>query len=86
MTIPQNKNVRQLVWHVDTAVEGSELYPYNTEGIKNSVVTQASAQRDVIRLEHEISKFTHGEFGNIRRLPHRCQRTVDALGGYFEGL
>ena len=32
--IPQNKNVRQLVWHlqyVDTAVEGSELYCHNTE-------------------------------------------------------
>ena len=35
MMTPQNKNVRQLVWHlyyVDTAVEGSELYCYNTEG------------------------------------------------------
>ena len=31
----QNKNVRQLVWHlqyVDTAVEGIELYCYNVEG------------------------------------------------------
>ena len=39
-----NKNVRQLVWHlyyVYTAVEGSELYCYNTEGDRNSVVSQA---------------------------------------------
>ena len=35
MMILQNKTVRQLVWHlqyVDTAVEGSEFYSYNTEG------------------------------------------------------
>jgi hypothetical protein len=32
MMIPQNKNGRQLVWYEDTAVEGSELYCYNTEG------------------------------------------------------
>jgi hypothetical protein len=40
--IPQNKNVRQLVWdlkYVDTAVEGSELYCYNTEGDRNSIVS-----------------------------------------------
>ena len=36
MIIPQNKNVRQLVWHfyVDNAVGGSELYSYNTEGVE----------------------------------------------------
>ena len=42
--IPQNKNVRQLVWHlkfVNTAVEGSELYYYNTEDDSNSVISQA---------------------------------------------
>ena len=40
MMIPQNKNVRQLVWHlhIDTAVEGSELYYYNTEDNKKSVL------------------------------------------------
>ena len=41
--ILQNKNVRQLVWYmyyVDTAVEVSELYCYNTEGDGNSVVIQ----------------------------------------------
>jgi hypothetical protein len=40
MMIPQNKNVCQLLWHlyyVDTAVENSELYCYNTEGDRNSV-------------------------------------------------
>ena len=41
---------------------------------------------DVTRLEHEMSKFTHGEPGGIRRLPHRWQRTVDAMGDYFESL
>ena len=37
MIIPQNKNVHQLVLqkYVDTAVEGSELYCYNTEGDRN---------------------------------------------------
>ena len=44
--IPQNKNVRQLVWHlyVETAVESSDLYCYNTEGNRNSVVCQASCR------------------------------------------
>ena len=54
MTIPQNKNVSQLVcnfYYVDTAVEGSELYCYNTEGDRNSVVSQASCRMDVTRLE-----------------------------------
>ena len=35
---------------------------------------------DMTRLEDEMSKFTHGEAGSIRRLPHRWQRTVEALG------
>ena len=54
MMIPQNKNVRELVWHlqyVDIAVEGSELYCYNKEGDWNSVVSQASCRMDVTRLE-----------------------------------
>ena len=34
---------------------------------------------DVTRLEHEMSKFTRGEAGGIRRLPHRWQRAVDSL-------
>ena len=41
MMIAQN-NVRQLVWHllyVDTAVEDSEIYCYNTEGDRNSYVS-----------------------------------------------
>ena len=44
MMIPQNKNVRQLVWHlyVNTTIEGSEHYWYNTEGDRNSIVSQAS--------------------------------------------
>ena len=47
MMIPQNKNVCQLVWHlqyVHTAVEGSELYCYNTEGDRNTVISQASCR------------------------------------------
>ena len=55
MMIPQSKNVHQLVWHflyVDTAVEGSELYCYNTEGDRNLVVSQVSCRMDVIWLEH----------------------------------
>ena len=50
--IPQNKNVCQLVWHyLDTAVEGSELYCYNTESDRNSVVSQASCRMDMTWLE-----------------------------------
>ena len=66
MMIPQNKNVRQVVWHlyVDTAVEDSELYCYNTEDDRNSVLSQASCRMDLTRL-----------------LPHLSQRTVEALGG-----
>jgi len=50
MMISQNKNVRQLVWHlyVDTAVEGIGLNCYNTEGDRNSVVSQASCRMVVI--------------------------------------
>ena len=36
---------------VDTGVEGSELYCYNTEGDRNSVVNQASCKMYVTRLE-----------------------------------
>jgi hypothetical protein len=42
--IPKNINMRQIVWHlqyVDTAVEGSELRCYNTEGYRNSVKRRA---------------------------------------------
>ena len=52
--IPQNKNLRQLVWHLwyrDTAVEGNQLYCYNTEDDRNSVISQASCRMDVTRLE-----------------------------------
>ena len=77
--------MRQLVWHlyIDTAVEDGELYCYNTEGDRNSVVSQTSCRLDVT---HEMSEFTIGKAGGIRRLPHCWQRTVDALGDYFEGL
>jgi hypothetical protein len=47
--IQQNKNVRRLVWHlyVNTAVECNELYSYNIEADRNTVVTQASCRMDV---------------------------------------
>ena len=41
--------MRQQVWHlhyVDTAVEDSEVYCYNKEGDRNSVVSQASCRMD----------------------------------------
>ena len=41
---------------------------------------------DVTRLEHVMSKFTHGEAGGIRRLPNCWWRTLDALGDYIDGL
>ena len=33
-----------------------------------------------------MKNFSHGEADDIRRLPHRWQRTIDSLGDYFEGL
>ena len=67
MMIPQNNNVHQLIWHlpyVDTAVDGSDLYCYNTEGDRNSVESQASCKMYVTRLEHRsYIKIT----GGIRR-------------------
>ena len=54
----QNKDVRQLVWHlqyVDTAIEDSELYYYNTERDKNSVVSQASCRMGVPRAYIKIA-------------------------------
>ena len=50
--IPQNKNVRQLVWALvvlDTAAEGNDLY-YN-EGDITSVESQESCRMDVTRLK-----------------------------------
>ena len=52
--ISQNKNVRQLVWHllyIDNAVENSELYCYNIEGDRKSVVSQVLCRMDVTQLE-----------------------------------
>ena len=71
--IPQNKNMRQLVWnlYIDTAVEGSELYCYNTEDDIYLVVSQASPRMDAAAVIHEMSIFTHGEAGYIQPLPHR---------------
>ena len=69
--IPQNKKVRQLVWHllfVVAAVASSELYCYKTEGDGNSVVSQASCRMDVT---HTMSKFTYGEACVIQDVP-RC--------------
>jgi hypothetical protein len=40
---------------VEIAIKGSELYCYNTEGDRNSVVSQARCRIDVTRLEHEMS-------------------------------
>ena len=48
--IPQDKNVRQLAWHL-WYVEGSEIYCDNTEDDRNSVASQASCRMDVTRLE-----------------------------------
>ena len=52
----------------------------------NSVAGQASRRMDVTRLQYEMSKFTYAETGDIRRLPHRWQRTVYTLGDHFDGL
>ena len=41
---------------------------------------------DVTRLEHDMSKFTHGEADGIRRFPHHWPRTLDTFGDNFEGL
>ena len=36
---------------VDTAVGGSEVYCYNTEDNRNSIISKASCKMDVTRLE-----------------------------------
>ena len=49
-----NKIMPQLVWHfsyVDTAVEGSEIYCYDKESDRNSVVSQALCRINVTQLE-----------------------------------
>ena len=65
--MPQNKAVRQLVWHlyVDTAVNGSELYYYNIEGKQNSVVSQASCRIGwtLLELQAETAKKTGQSMG-----------------------
>ena len=33
-----------------------------------------------------MTNFSYGEVDDIRRSPHRWQRTIDSLGDYFEGL
>ena len=51
---PHNKNVCQLVWHlwyVYTAVQGSEICNYNTEGDRNSVVSEVSCRMGWTLLE-----------------------------------
>ena len=62
------------------------LYCYNTEGNRNSVVSQALCKMDVTQLEHEMSKFKHGESGGIQCLPRCWQWTVDTLAYYSKGL
>ena len=49
--------MHQLAWplYVDTAVEGGELYCYNTEGNRNSVVSRALCRIDVTRLEEHTN-------------------------------
>ena len=50
-----------------TALQGSELHCYNTEGDGNSVVNQVLCRMDV---NHEMSKFKHGEADSIRHISH----------------
>jgi hypothetical protein len=79
--IPQNKNVHQLVWHlwyIDTAVESSELYCYNTEGSKNSVVSQTLCRMDVTRLEqHAYIKIAVVQGRNARKCHNEL---VESMG------
>ena len=72
MMMSQSKNVLQLVWHlryIDTAVEGSELYFYNTEGNRNSVVSQALCKMDVTRLQQRAyMKIAVLQGRNVKRM------------------
>ena len=52
--MPENKDVHHLLGHlycIDTAVEGNDVHCYNTEGNRNSVVSQASCKMDVTPIE-----------------------------------
>ena len=84
--IPQNKNVRQLVWHfqyVDTTVEGSELYCHNTESDRNSVLSQASCIINMTRLEQRGSLKRGGSprDSSVRKgiVPHGFHKLTVAL-------
>ena len=65
-------------------------YCYNTEGDRNSVVSQVSCRIDVTQcgtaVNHEMLKFTNGKAGDIQCLPHRWLRTVATLRDYFKDL
>ena len=80
MMIPQNKNLRQLVWHfyVDTAVEESELYCYNTRGryilsCKSSIVQNGC--------DSTRTAFLHQNSPKARRNARECHsELVEAVG------
>ena len=84
MMIPQNKNVRQLVWnlYIYTALEGSELFCYNTESDRNSVVSQASC-----RICDRLEQRAYIRMPVLRgRNPTKCYSELVRKGVVFHGF
>ena len=74
--ILQNKKVHQLIchtWYVDTAIEGSELYCYNTEDDRSPVASQASCRMEWTLLELQA------ETGIEKRTIHEILRKMDTI-------
>ena len=74
-------NVHQLVWHlsyIDSAVEGSYLYSYTTEGNRNLQLSQVLCRIDVTRLkQHAYIKIAVLQERNARECHSEL---VEAVG------
>jgi len=93
MLIPQNKTMRQLVWHlyVNTVVDCSELNCYNTERDRNSFLSQASSRMNLIRAYIKIGVLWGANprecnSGLVEAVGNNAllYRTVTRWAGYFD--
>ena len=80
---------------INTAVRGSELYFYNTEGNRNSVVSQMSFRMDVTRVGHHVyikivvlrgrnARKCHSELVEVMRNNSLPYRTVARWAAAFQ--
>ena len=61
-------------------------HPPSSSSSEGTIAWRRFHRRDDIAavLNYEMSKFTHGEAGGNRRLPHHWQQTVDTLGDFLK--